>query len=91
MKMIIGLMIIVAIDHLMINMAPALTRSYIKMIIGMLINVVCMLKKVLEIKIVMTTMMIRFLIITIIIDFIDIGQAHSSVEKAGLIGLVKLR
>ena len=29
MKMIIGLMIIVAIDHLMINMASALTRSYI--------------------------------------------------------------
>ena len=89
MKMIIGLMIIVAIDHLMINMAPALTRSYIKMIIGMLINVVGMLIKVLEIKIMMTTMMIRILIIAI--NFIDIGQAHSSVEKAGLIGLVKLR
>ena len=77
-------MIIVGIDHLMINRATALTRSYMKMIIGKLINVV---GKVLEIKIVMPTMMIRILII----DFIDIGQAHSSVEKAGLIGLVKLR
>ena len=55
-----------------------------KMINGMLINVVGKLKKVLEIKIV-----IRFFVIAI--NFIDIGQAHSSVEKAGLIGLVKLR
>ena len=57
-----------------------------KMIIGMLINVV---GKVLEIKIVMPTIMIKILLIAI--NFIDIGQAHSSVEKAGLIGLVKLR
>ena len=65
-----------------------------KKIIGILINVVGKLKKVLEIKIVMTTMMIRILLIAILIiaiNFIDIGQAHSSVEKAGLIGLVKLR
>ena len=57
-----------------------------KMIIGMLINVV---GKVLEFKIVMPMIMIRILLIAI--NFIDIGQAHSSVEKAGLIGLVKLR
>ena len=57
-----------------------------KMIIGMLINVV---DKVPEIKIVMPTIMIKILLIAI--NFIDIGQAHSSVEKAGLIGLVKLR
>ena len=57
-----------------------------KMIIGMLINVV---GKVPEIKIVMPTIMIKNLLIAI--NFIDIGQAHSSVEKAGLIGLVKLR
>ena len=56
------------------------------MIIGMLINVV---DKVPEIKIVMPTIMIKILLIAI--NFIDIGQAHSSVEKAGLIGLVKLR
>ena len=36
MKMIIDLIIILAIDHLMINRATALIRSYIKMIIGML-------------------------------------------------------
>ena len=70
----------------MINRATALTRSYMKMIIGKLINVV---GKVLKIKIVMPTMMIRILIIAI--NFIYNAQAHSSVEKAGLIGLVKLR
>ena len=59
------------------------------LIIGMLINIVSMLKNVFEIKIVMTKMMIRILIIAI--NSIDIDQAHSSVEKAGLIGLVKLR
>ena len=59
------------------------------LIIGILINIVSMLKNVFEIKIVMTKMMIRILIIAI--NSIDIDQAHSSVEKAGLIGLVKLR
>ena len=63
--MIIGLISILAIDHLMINMATALIRSYMKMIISMLINIVGLLKKVLEIKIMMTTMMIQFLIMAI--------------------------